>query len=212
MELDEYFWVISALANVQMALPRNAHEYHFIPTNLQSQTSLFRRLIEHSRIIFIALVALILIALSSRTLLLNPRTRDQLTAGLIPSDCSSEEATLYLIGNEGEAKCMDGSSPAYYYRKGREPSKWHIHFEGGGWCYDLKTCKERSYGRLGSSDSYPSCMINDLKDYLSNDEAENPLMAGWNHVLVKYCDGASYAGDAVRSFEVDFNSYSVVTQ
>ena len=39
-----------------------------------------------------------------------------------------------------------------------------------------------------------------MKDYLSNDPSQNPLMAQWNHVLVKYCDGASYAGDAIHSY------------
>ena len=56
------------------------------------------------------------------------------------TECSRGlDAQLVLIQGQEKAKCMDGSSPGYYIREGRGDglSKWHIHFEGGGWCYDL---------------------------------------------------------------------------
>jgi Pectinacetylesterase len=133
-------------------------------------------------------------------------------------NCSRFDGQLYKIYSD-TAKCMDGSPPAYFLRHslhdeassmrgGRDSTntsashKWHIHFEGGGWCYDLATCAERSKYRLGSSKSYPQCNGGEFKDYLSHKAEENPLMHGWNHVLVKYCDSASYAGDSVQVHEV----------
>lgn len=125
-------------------------------------------------------------------------TTDSPSASL---SCSSDEATLYYIQHE-EAKCLDGTNPAYYFRPGELNSHWHIHFEGGGWCYDIEACYNRSTDnfRLGSSASYANCMSHDLKDYLSHDQQDNPLMYNWNHVLVKYCDGASYAGNTIQIY------------
>lgn len=124
-------------------------------------------------------------------------------------ECSSKEGMHHVI-ESSSAKCMDGSPPAYYFRpsagasdaSNENSTKWHVHFEGGGWCYDLETCYSRTFGRLGSTKHDPHCF--ELQDYLSNDESENPLMYGWNHVSVRYCDSASYAGDAVQYFEVPY--------
>ena len=43
------------------------------------------------------------------------------------------------------ARCLDGSPAGFYYKKSKEyPTKWHIHFEGGGWCWDQEDCAKRS--------------------------------------------------------------------
>ena len=113
--------------------------------------------------------------------------------------CTEHDAHLHYVSSPS-AKCIDGSPPAYYFRRGKVP-RWHIHFEGGGWCYSIPACYERSFEQLGSSITYPKCVHEKhMKDYLSQDSAHNPLMANWNHVLVKYCDGASYAGDAIHHY------------
>lgn len=65
-------------------------------------------------------------------------------SNLSKADCRSSEGILSLLWNSSashhEAKCLDGSSPAYYIRSGRDDgaSKWLVHFEGGGWCFDLE--------------------------------------------------------------------------
>ena len=33
-----------------------------------------------------------------------------------------------------EAKCLDGSSPGFYYKKGSDLKKFILFFSGGGWC------------------------------------------------------------------------------
>jgi len=116
----------------------------------------------------------------------------------------NQRATRRFLSSSSEARCIDGSLPAYYIRKGRDEgaSKWVVHFEGGGWCYDLQACYLRSKTGLGSSKGYPDSMGNsELPLYLSDYSSVNPLMYNWNVVNVKYCDGSSYAGNTVADYE-----------
>jgi len=54
---------------------------------------------------------------------------------------------LYLLSDaEAQAKnsiCNGGFAAGYYYRKGANPSRWIIHLQGGGWCYDEAFCQAR---------------------------------------------------------------------
>ena len=114
-----------------------------------------------------------------------------------------------------DAKCIDGSPPAYYIRKGYGDGfeKWIVFFEGGGWCYDMEQCYLRSKTVLGSSNDYTATLPKDgLKFYLSSDEKVNPLMYNWNTVLVKYCDGGSFAGDAVRTYKVFIHLFKILNE
>eukprot|EP01032_Pedospumella_encystans_P021764 gene21764-24680_t len=133
------------------------------------------------------------------------RTADSTGAvqSVVPSPAAAIPITLHYVNHES-AKCLDGSKPAYYYRAGHGEGKdkWIVFFEGGGWCYDLEQCYLRSKTILGSSKDYTPTLDNEvLKFYLSNSEQTNPLMHNWNTVLVKYCDGSSYAGDAIQSYK-----------
>merc|ERR1740121_2855490 len=122
------------------------------------------------------------------------------TAEVPPSDPSFAQG--YFLRNAAEAptnaKCLDGSPALYYWRKGTGTgiNKWYIWQQGGGWCYDLKSCVERSKGQLGSTkDDKPSISFN--VGYQSMDQKVNPLMYNWNSVFIRYCDGASVSGDKV---------------
>mmetsp|Transcript_87301 Transcript_87301/g.211784 ORF Transcript_87301/g.211784 Transcript_87301/m.211784 type:complete len:459 (-) Transcript_87301:22-1398(-) len=106
-----------------------------------------------------------------------------------------------------DAQCLDGSQAGYYMRKGVE-SKYLIHLEGGGWCYDqhcehptkegtLKDCQDRASTRLGSSTQWDSVKEYGLKGMLSADRQANPVFHDWTLIYVPYCDGASFSGDAV---------------
>lgn len=94
------------------------------------------------------------------------------------------------------AKCLDGTPALYYHRKGTGTgvNKWYLHQEGGGWCYDLNSCVERSKGPLGSTKADKPTMVVD-GGYFSMDPKQNPLMYNWNAVFIRYCDGASLSGD-----------------
>jgi hypothetical protein len=127
-----------------------------------------------------------------------------MSGGLTELYNSNQRASRRFLSSSSEARCIDGSTPAYYIRKGRDEgaNKWVLHFEGGGWCYDLQACYLRSKTGLGSSKGYQDTMRNsELPLYLSDYSTVNPLMHNWNAVYVKYCDGASYAGDTVANYE-----------
>jgi len=72
--------------------------------------------------------------------------------------------------------------------------------EGGGWCISLEDCAKRSTTGTGTSKWNPEMTdFQGMVDgwgawYLSNSTDINPMMATWTKVLVKYCDGASWAG------------------
>ena len=40
----------------------------------------------------------------------------------------------FITIENSEAKCLDGTSPGFYWRKGKDPSKFLIYFNGGGVC------------------------------------------------------------------------------
>jgi len=94
-----------------------------------------------------------------------------------------------------EAKCLDGSPPAYYFHpasKSEDSDKWVIYIQGGGWCYKDEACLARAETRLGSSKKMEHTL--NMKGILSESQAENPEFYSWNHVVFAYCDGASFTG------------------
>jgi hypothetical protein len=119
--------------------------------------------------------------------------------GLFTADSST---TLHYVSDKQGARCMDGSAPAYYMRRGHGSGsrKWILHFEGGGWCYDLHQCYLRSRSEYGSSRSLPAHQASIL--YFSGEESINPLMYNWNTVYIEYCDGSTFAGDSVQHYLV----------
>lgn len=77
---------------------------------------------------------------------------------------------------------------------GNGASKWIIHMEGGGWCYNEDACVERSKTDLGSSKRWsPSAEF--APGFLSDSKLLNPDFYDWNIVFIAYCDGASFSGN-----------------
>jgi hypothetical protein len=123
----------------------------------------------------------------------------QSSAGAFQPDLST---VLHYITHSPTARCLDGTPPSFYVRRGYGSGlhKWVIFFEGGGWCYDMEQCYLRSKTELGSSGNNPPHKVSPL--YLSGEGHLNPLMHNWNSIHVEYCDGSSFAGDAVHTFQV----------
>uniref|UniRef100_A0A803NE82 Pectin acetylesterase n=1 Tax=Chenopodium quinoa TaxID=63459 RepID=A0A803NE82_CHEQI len=94
------------------------------------------------------------------------------------------------------AYCLDGSLPAYHFSKGfgSGTNNWLLHIEGGGWCNDVKSCLERAKTRRGSSHYMAKGRV--FPGILSNKDSHNPDFYNWNRVLLRYCDGASLAGNS----------------
>ncbi|CAH9137775.1 unnamed protein product [Cuscuta epithymum] len=94
------------------------------------------------------------------------------------------------------AVCLDGSPPAYHLHRGCGTgiNNWLIQLEGGGWCENVTTCMLRKRTRLGSS-KYMNLTLA-FSGILHNNPHFNPDFFNWNKVKVRYCDGASFTGNA----------------
>ncbi|KAB1210687.1 hypothetical protein CJ030_MR6G009127 [Morella rubra] len=95
------------------------------------------------------------------------------------------------------AFCLDGSLPAYHLHRGfgAGTDNWLLQFEGGGWCNDIASCLERAETRRGSTRLMTKLEV--FSGILGNNASLNPDFYNWNRVKLRYCDGASFAGDAV---------------
>lgn len=96
-----------------------------------------------------------------------------------------------------EARCLDGSPGAYYFRPGSGDgaSKVIFFMEGGGFCTSLEDCASRAKQYLGSTmHDNPTRSMNE--PYFSNIQLDNPLFCNWNYVFMRYCDGGYFAGDS----------------
>ncbi|GMP63630.1 hypothetical protein CsSME_00025243 [Camellia sinensis var. sinensis] len=94
------------------------------------------------------------------------------------------------------AVCLDGTLPGYHFHRGYDSgaNSWLIQLEGGGWCNAIRSCVYRKTTRRGSSIFMEKQIP--FTGILSNKAEENPDFFNWNRVKVRYCDGASFAGDS----------------
>ncbi|PSS34314.1 Pectin acetylesterase [Actinidia chinensis var. chinensis] len=94
------------------------------------------------------------------------------------------------------AYCLDGSLPAYHLHRGfgAGTRNWLLQFEGGGWCNDIQSCLDRAKTRRGSTRYMSKQEV--FSGILSSNASMNPDFYNWNRVKIRYCDGASFAGDA----------------
>jgi len=120
--------------------------------------------------------------------------------------------------NQDSAVCIDGSVPVFYYRPGRGDgvNKFHIFFQGGGWCAGndeaiadpntMDTCQHRATTDFGSSLGYAATANYDYA-YMATSQATNPVAYNWNTIWVKYCDGGSFSGnnDTVLKGDIDLH-------
>ncbi|XP_026444716.1 pectin acetylesterase 5-like isoform X2 [Papaver somniferum] len=123
---------------------------------------------------------------------------NQITTPLV-NDESLVDLILLQNAQQKGAVCLDGSSPGYHLSKGFDSGSqnWLLFIEGGGWCDTLESCASRAETSLGSS------KFMDLKvsfnGILSNNKSQNPDFFNWNKVMMRYCDGASFAGNQSES-------------
>ncbi|KAM7510682.1 hypothetical protein LguiB_009557 [Lonicera macranthoides] len=118
---------------------------------------------------------------------------------LIKADASPSSVNLtrvYSAVAKG-AVCLDGSPPAYHFDKGKGKgiNNWLVHLEGGGWCNSVEKCSNRSKDPTGLGSSH-KMVPRGFYGILSNSKKDNPNFYNWNRVMVRYCDGSSFTGDA----------------
>ncbi|RZC75775.1 hypothetical protein C5167_000516 [Papaver somniferum] len=120
--------------------------------------------------------------------------QNQITTPLLDEESLVDLILLQNAQQKG-AVCLDGSSPGYHFSKGFDSGSenWLLHIEGGGWCDTVEKCNIRKGTALGSSKFMDSKVP--FTGILSNIESQNPEFFNWNRVKIRYCDGASFAGN-----------------
>ncbi|XP_038681262.1 pectin acetylesterase 6-like [Tripterygium wilfordii] len=123
------------------------------------------------------------------------RRQDAAWPSSSPAQSLMVPLTLIHGADSKGAVCLDGTLPGYHLDpgSGSGTNSWLIQLEGGGWCNDIKSCIFRKTTRHGSS-TYMEKLLN-FTGILSNKPEENPDFFNWNRVELRYCDGASFAGN-----------------
>ena len=94
------------------------------------------------------------------------------------------------------AVCLDGTNPGFYMTKGTGTgaNKWVLYFKGGGWCYNEASCASRTKTSIGSAKLFTPTFA--FSGPMDSNATVNPTFANYNRVVLWYCDGASFSGDA----------------
>ncbi|XP_037416307.1 pectin acetylesterase 5-like isoform X3 [Triticum dicoccoides] len=123
------------------------------------------------------------------------------------------EVSLVAGAQEKGAVCLDGTPPGYHLQRGSGDGSgsWLVHLEGGGWCSTLKDCSGRRMSVLGSSKFMKPLQFAG-HGIFDSDEIYNPDFYNWNKVYVRYCDGASFAGDAEGQAQFTSEGYASMKQ
>ena len=125
---------------------------------------------------------------------------------------SAAELQAHFVGPDTGyplARCLDGTPALYYLSPGYDSGKdkYFIFHQGGGFCDSDADCLERAGTYLGSTSSDDPANNMYAKYAQENgmwrDVAQNPLMHNWNHIYVRYCDGAYYSGDRLEPRTID---------
>ncbi|XP_066308847.1 pectin acetylesterase 3-like [Miscanthus floridulus] len=103
--------------------------------------------------------------------------------------------TILKSAVDSGAVCMDGTPPAYHLHPGSGAgnNSWIVNLEGGGWCNNVRACQFRKGSRRGSSDLMEKEIP--FGGIMSSSPLDNPDFYNWNRVKIRYCDGASFAGE-----------------
>ncbi|KAF5295937.1 hypothetical protein FQA39_LY12709 [Lamprigera yunnana] len=90
--------------------------------------------------------------------------------------------------------CNDGSQAGFYLRKSHISKTWIIFLEGGWYCYDQITCKNRWLRQRHFMTSLQWPETRNEGGILSPNEDENPYWWNTNHVFVPYCTSDTWSG------------------
>ena len=132
---------------------------------------------------------------------------------------SAATATKVDLSSYSDAKALDGSPYAIYFRPGAgaAAANFLLHFQGGGFCTALDvpslgttSCASRANNLLGSSLKWPAtcCGASDgglpisSGGVLSDDPAINPATHDWNTVYLPYGDGSSFSSYVAEPLNV----------
>ena len=109
----------------------------------------------------------------------------------------------------GETACARGGIYSFSVRKTKS-SKLLVYFEGGGSCYDAKTCRVGGNYFDNSINSSFEADNPALKSHglFAFDNGRNPFR-DYNIVFINYCTGDAYLGDQSVTYQDGLNSFEV---
>ncbi|XP_034594420.1 pectin acetylesterase 5 isoform X2 [Setaria viridis] len=121
----------------------------------------------------------------------------------VAADSSPGLVELTLVAGAQEkgagilSLCLDGSPPAYHLQRGSGSGSqsWIVFLQGGAWCSSntTETCSGRKMTAYGSSKFMEPITFDGV---FNDQQPQNPDFYNWNKVFVRYCDGASFSGNA----------------
>lgn len=117
------------------------------------------------------------------------------------SDTASK-MTLNWLDNYPTAVCNDGSKGGYYFSPASDPSGRNIfviHLPGGGQCYSLESCADRTK-KLGCNHMSSSCFTPHAYStgLLDSSPEKSPLWNA-NKAMLGYCSSDAFMGDVPAS-------------
>lgn len=122
-----------------------------------------------------------------------------LCVGVWASPAKSEDSPWTKVYPEGGTACLRGDPYAFWVKPGAT-DKLMIYFEGGGGCWDEKTCKPGSkfvHDRIAEEDgpAYKAGIFDAHRD-------ENPFK-DYTSVFIPYCTGDVHWGDKRVNYETE---------
>ena len=118
--------------------------------------------------------------------------------GPVFGNCKYVSWQFHPLPAASGAVCLDGSPAGFYYGRAFGPTfqkSWVLYFEGGGWCVSAEDCALRARSSRGSSRTWP---VNGTTfGQLLNKCCYCTPFCRFHRVMIKSCDGHSFAGDAV---------------
>jgi hypothetical protein len=119
--------------------------------------------------------------------------------GLVCASASAPDFQLELfpaeLAKQRGAQCLDHSPAGYYIRK-QDPTKWLIFLEGGGLCVTPFDCLARRDSAQGSSKYWDRFKTPEGPSATST-SALNPFQ-NHSHVYVPYCSGDTWLGSSAQ--------------
>ena len=137
------------------------------------------------------------------------------TSPFIPLEPTPSPTTFNLISLNStaypEARCNDGTTPAYYYAPGTSDT-WIVFLQGGMWCWDEASCAQRwaSSPQLMSSSKWESSMT---KTGIFDGNPQLTPLSDANKVYIPYCTSDGWMGNRAASnstFGWEFRGQKVV--
>jgi hypothetical protein len=109
---------------------------------------------------------------------------------------------------DGETICGRGTPYAFYVNRGRDQRKLHIHFIGGGACWNSLNC-QRSVSLFTDEVIPYEAILNDAslrQGVFDLARPENPLR-DYATVLISYCTGDVHVGNRVVNYSPSLTIY-----